>query len=225
MSDLNKKAFEGLAQFFIVMAALIFLSAWTIYYWQAWIFLIAFFVPVIAITLYLMRHDPKLLARRIAAGPGAEKEKEQKIIQFFAALAFVAVFIASGLDYHLVSSSIPWEVVLVGDALVVRGLLIVFLVFKENSFTSATIEVGAEQKVISTGPYALVRHPMYAGAVVMLLGVPLALGSWWGFLPVLLLVMAIVLRLIDEEKFLIKNLSGYSEYRKKVKYRLVPFIW
>jgi protein-S-isoprenylcysteine O-methyltransferase Ste14 len=99
------------------------------------------------------------------------------------------------------------------------------LVFKENTFTSATIETGAEQKVVSTGPYAVVRHPMYIGALIMLLGVPLALGSWWGLLTVIPMKLVIVFRLLDEEKFLTKNLSGYSEYKNKVKYRLVPFVW
>jgi protein-S-isoprenylcysteine O-methyltransferase Ste14 len=225
MSDLTKKAFTGLVELFVAMVALIFIPAWTIYYWQAWVFLFAFFVPVIVITLDLMKHDPKLLARRVAAGPGAEKEKGQKVIQAGAALAFVALFIVAGLDHHFSWSSVAWELALVGDALVVRGLLFVLLVFKENSFTSATIEVGAEQKVISTGPYAFVRHPMYSGALVMLVGAPLALGSWWGLLLVLVLAMVIVVRLLDEERFLIKNLSGYSDYQKKVKYRLVPWVW
>ena len=113
----------------------------------------------------------------------------------------------------------------VGDILVALGLYFVFLVFKENSFTSAVIEVGSEQKIITTGPYALVRHPMYIGALVMLTGVPLALGSWWGLLAVIPITLTIVWRLLDEEKFLAKNLPGYPEYQNKVKYHLVPFIW
>jgi protein-S-isoprenylcysteine O-methyltransferase Ste14 len=116
-------------------------------------------------------------------------------------------------------------VVVSGDVLVALGLLIVFLVFKENTFTSATIEVSTEQKVISTGPYALVRHPMYIGAFIMLIGVSLALGSWLGLLAVIPIAFVIIWRLLDEEKFLAKNLSGYAEYLSRVKYRLIPFVW
>jgi protein-S-isoprenylcysteine O-methyltransferase Ste14 len=120
---------------------------------------------------------------------------------------------------------VPLLVVIVGDILVVFVLYSVFLVFKENTFTSAVIAVGAEQKIITTGPYAVVRHPMYAGAFIMLLGVPLALGSWWGLLPVIPMMAVIVVRLLEEEKFLVKNLAGYTEYRNKVEYRIIPFIW
>jgi protein-S-isoprenylcysteine O-methyltransferase Ste14 len=115
--------------------------------------------------------------------------------------------------------------VFLGDVLVALGLYIVFHVFRENTFTSATIEVKDEQQVISTGPYAVIRHPMYSGAFIMLLGIPLALGSWWAFIFVFLLFAAIIWRLLEEEKFLSKNLPGYTGYRQKVRYRLIPFIW
>ena len=128
-------------------------------------------------------------------------------------------------DHRFAWSAVPPYIAVAGDVLVALGLLIVFFVFKENTFTSAIIEVGTEQKVISTGPYALVRHPMYIGGLVMLLGVPLALGSWWGLFTIIPITIVIVWRLLDEEKFLIKTLSDYSEYRNKVRYRLVPFIW
>jgi protein-S-isoprenylcysteine O-methyltransferase Ste14 len=129
------------------------------------------------------------------------------------------------MDHRFGWSSVPWPLSLSGDALVAIGLFCVFLVFKENSFTSAIIEVGAGQQVISTGPYALVRHPMYSGAFVMLLGTPLALASWWGLLSVVPVILVIVWRLHDEEKFLIKNLAGYPDYRNQVRHRLIPFVW
>lgn len=129
------------------------------------------------------------------------------------------------IDHRFAWSTVPPYVSFAGDGLVALGLLIIFLVFKENTFTSAVIEVDAEQTVIATGPYRLVRHPMYAGALVMLLGVPLALGSRWGLLTIIPIALVIVWRLLDEEKFLARNLPGYSEYRSKVKARLVPFIW
>lgn len=225
MKDLNRKAFVGMLELLIVLAAALFLPAWTIDYWQAWMFLVVFFVPVLAITIYLMRKDPGLLERRVNAGPGAETRKSQQVIQLVASLAFIALFIVPGLDHRLSWSLVPLFAVAAGDIIVVLGLLIVFLVFKENSFTSAAIEVGTEQKVISTGPYAFVRHPMYIGALVMLLGVSPALGSWWGLFAVIPLALVIVLRLLDEERFLAKNLAGYSDYQDRVRYHLLPRIW
>ena len=119
----------------------------------------------------------------------------------------------------------PPYVAIAGDALVVLGWLAIFFVFKENTFTSATVELAPDQRVISTGPYALVRHPMYAGALVMLLGIPIALGSWWGLLVIVAMMPALIWRLSDEEKFLAKNLPGYVEYQNKVRYRLIPLVW
>jgi protein-S-isoprenylcysteine O-methyltransferase Ste14 len=225
MNDLNKKAFGGLLLLVISLGGLLFLPAWTLHYWQAWLFLAVFSVSVLAITLYLMNRDPELLRRRVNAGPGAEKEISQKLIQLFATLAFLAVIVFPAIDHRFAWSTVPLYAILVGDGLVALGLLIVFLVFKENTYTSGVIEVDQGQRVVSTGPYALVRHPMYVGAVVMLLGFPLALGSWWGLLAVIPITMVIVLRLLDEEKFLAKNLPGYLEYRNRVRYRLIPFIW
>ena len=225
MSALNIRAMAGLLQLLIIMAAITFLPAWTLDYWQAWIFLTVFFVSVLAITIYLMKNDPKLLERRTNAGPGYEHETSQNIIQSLAAIAFIAMFVVSALDHRFGWSAAPPYVSLIGDALVALGLYFVFLVFKENSFASGTIEVGAEQRVIATGPYALVRHPMYIGALVMLLGVPLALGSCWGLLAIIPMTLVLVARLLDEEKFLAKNLAGYPEYQGKVKSRLIPLIW
>jgi protein-S-isoprenylcysteine O-methyltransferase Ste14 len=225
MKDLNKKALGGLLFLVICLAVMLFLPAWTLDYWQAWTFLAVFSASVLAITVYLMKKDPKLLERRVNAGPGAEKEKSQRIVQFAAQIAFIAVIVFPSVDHRFAWSAVPPYIAVAGDVLVALGLLIVFFVFKENTFTSAIIEVGTEQKVISTGPYALVRHPMYIGGLVMLLGVPLALGSWWGLFTIIPITIVIVWRLLDEEKFLIKTLSDYSEYRNKVRYRLVPFIW
>jgi len=225
MEELNKRALAGLLQLIVTLAALIFLPAWTFDYWRAWCFLAVFSVSVLAITLYLVKNDPKLLERRVKAGPGSEKEKGQRIIQALAMLAFVAVIVFPALDHRFEWSTVPPYISALGDILVALGLSFVFLVFRENTFTSGIIEVGSEQKVITTGPYALVRHPMYIGALVMLLGVPLALGSWWGLLTIIPMALVIVWRLRDEERFLAKNLAGYSEYEKKVRYRLLPFIW
>jgi len=225
MKNLNIKAFGGLFFLVLVLAVALFLPAWTLNYWQAWVFLAVFFVSVLAITLYLMKKDPGLLERRVEAGPAAETERSQQIIQAFASLAFIVMFVLPALDHRFAWSTVPLVVVIVGDILVAFGLYSVFLVFKENTYTSAVIAVGAEQKIITTGPYAVVRHPMYTGAFIMLFGVPLALGSWWGLFPIVPMILVIIWRMLEEEKFLVKNLAGYTEYRNKVKYRLVPFIW
>ena len=225
MKDLNIKAFAGMLQLFVILGLTIFLPAWTLDYWQAWIVVVVFFSCTLAVTVYLMKNDPKLLERRVSAGVVAEKEKSQKIIQAFAAMAFIALFVVSSLDHRFGWSTVPPYLVALGDILIVIGFYLVFLVFKENSFASGTIEVGSEQCVIATGPYALVRHPMYVGALVMLVGVPLALGSLWGLVALIPMMVVLVARLLDEEKFLARNLAGYCEYQSKVRYHLLPLIW
>jgi protein-S-isoprenylcysteine O-methyltransferase Ste14 len=225
MNELNTKALEGLAQFMLALTALLLLPAWSIYYKEAWIFLAVFGGSVLMITVYLMRKDPALLARRMIAGPVGEKEKKQKIIQSLAALAFISLFVVSSLDHRFMWSSVPGYANWLGDALVAIGLLGIFFVFKENTYTAGTVRVESEQKVISTGPYAIVRHPMYAAAFVMLVGVPFALDSLWGFVSVMAIVLAIIWRLLDEEKILESDLPGYAGYKHKVPYRLVPYIW
>jgi protein-S-isoprenylcysteine O-methyltransferase Ste14 len=225
MNNLIIKALAGLLNLLIILAVGIFLPAWTIHYWQAWVFLAVFSLSVLAITVYLMNNDRELLERRVKAGPGAEKETRQKLIQSLAMISFIAVIAFPALDHRYGWSPVPAAISAAGDMLVVLGLFFVFLVFRENTYTSGIIEVGSQQKVIMTGPYAIVRHPMYIGALVMLIGVPLALGSWWGLLMVLPITLVIVWRLLDEEKFLAMNLAGYSEYETKVRYRLLPLIW
>jgi protein-S-isoprenylcysteine O-methyltransferase Ste14 len=225
MNQLNIKAFAGMLQLFTMLALTIFLPAWTLDYWQAWIVVVVFFSCTLAVTLYLMKNDPKLLERRVSAGVVAEKEKSQKIIQAFAALAFVALFVVSALDHRFGWSTVPSYLVALGDVLIVVGFYLVFLVFKENSFASGTIEIGDEQRVVTTGLYARVRHPMYTGALVMLVGVPIALGSLWGLVAIVPMTFVLVARLLDEERFLAKNLAGYCKYQNEVKYHLLPLIW
>ena len=222
---LEVKALGGLLFLLLVMAALLFLPAWTLSYWQAWTLLAVFGASAVAITAYLMKKDPRLLERRVYAGPTAEKETSQKIIQTITSIGFAGLLVVSALDHRFGWYPLPPPVSFAGDALVAFGFLIVFLVYKENTFASATIELAPEQKVISTGLYKLVRHPMYMGAFFLLVGMPLSLGSLWGLLPIALTMPALIWRLRDEEKFLVKNLPGYSEYQITVRHRLVPFIW
>ena len=225
MKNLARKTILGFTQLTVMLGLFLFAPAWTFDFWQAWVYLFVFVTSSALITIYLWRKDPKLLERRVHAGPSAEKEKKQKLIQVFASLAFMGLMIVPSLDHRFSWSDIPGLVVIGGDVLAALGFFIVFLVFKENTYTAATIEVSPEQTVIATGPYAIVRHPMYAGALIMLFGTPLALGSWWTLFLFLLMGFVIVWRLLDEEKFLAKNLSGYKEYCRKVQYRLIPFIW
>jgi protein-S-isoprenylcysteine O-methyltransferase Ste14 len=215
-----------LAQFLLAMMLFLFLPAWSIHFWQAWLYIVLFGVSVSAITWWLQRHDPELLRHRLAAGPEAESDPRQKLIQTIAGLAFIAMFVVSGLDHRFRWSTVPTGVVLLGDLLVALGLWIVFLTFRANTYASASIETRAGQSVVSTGPYSVVRHPMYAGALLMLLGTPLALGSWWGLAPFLILLLTIIIwRLFDEEQFLARDLPGYEAYRAKVRHRLVPYTW
>ncbi len=225
MSNLYNKALVGLLLLFLAMAALLFVPPWTFDYWQAWIFLAVYFTASIAISLYLIKGDPQLLARRMSGGPAAEKLSAQKIIMSLTSLGFIGLLLVPALDRRFAWSHLSAGVALAGDALVVLGWLGIYFVFRENSFASATIELALDQKVISTGPYALVRHPMYVAALVMLLGIPIALGSWWGVLVMVAIVPALIWRLLDEEKFLGKNLPGYREYQTTVRYRLIPRVW
>jgi protein-S-isoprenylcysteine O-methyltransferase Ste14 len=225
MSILNFKAFAGLLMLLLAMAALIFIPARTLEYWQAWTFLSVYFGCSLAITLYLMVRDPQLLQRRLSGGPGAEKERAQRIIMFFTSVGFIGLLIFPALDHRFVWSRMPPYMALAGDGLVAVGFIAIFFVLKENTFSSATIELAPDQKVVSTGPYAVVRHPMYAGALVMLLGIPIALGSWRGVLVFVSMMPAIIWRLIEEEKFLVRNLLGYAEYQQKVRRRLIPLVW
>lgn len=225
MNDLNKKAYAGLLRLLVSLAGLLFLPAGTLDYWEAWVLLTVFFTPALAITVYLAKKDPKLLERRTKAGFGAEKEGKQNVIQLLAMIAFVAAFVLPAIDHRFAWSRVPLCVAIAGDILVGLGFLIVFFVFKENTYASAIIELDAEQKTITTGPYAFVRHPMYAGALVMLVGIPLALGSWWGLVTIIPMTLVMAWRLLEEERFLSKNLAAYVDYQNKVQYRLLPFIW
>ena len=207
------------------MAALLFGAAGTLDYWQAWLYLAVYFACSIAISVYLIRKDPALLARRMSGGPFAEKVPAQRIIMAMTSLGFIALAIVPALDRRFGWSHMPAPCVIAGDLLMLLGWLGIYFVFRENSFASATIEAAADQRVISSGPYALVRHPMYATALVMLLGISPALGSWWGLPVFAAIVPVLVWRLTDEERFLVQNLPGYGEYRERVRYRLLPSVW
>ena len=225
MHNLILKSFLGLVFLVLVLALALFLSAGSLGFWQAWVFLAVWTLCVALITAYLAKYDQKLLASRTQAGPVAETQKVQQVIQGFASLFFIGLFIVPGLDFRFHWSAVPPLLSWIADGFVALGFFFVFLVFRENSYTSAVIEVADEQKVISTGPYSLVRHPMYAGASLLLLFAPLALGSWVAIPFPWPLILVVAVRALEEEKFLTKSLNGYAEYCQKVRYRLIPFIW
>ena len=225
MNKLNLKAWLGLAVVTFIMGLAIFLCAGTLRYWQAWCYLAVYAGCSGLITLYLMRYDPALLERRMRGGPTAEKERPQKIIMMAASLAYVASLAVPALDHRYHWSSLPVWVELAGDALTVLSFYLVFRVFRENSYSAATVQIADGQKVIDTGPYARVRHPMYAGASLLFLAPPLALGSAWGMLAFVAALPVLIWRLLHEERFLARHLPGYQEYRAKVRWRLLPGVF
>ena len=205
--------------------AALFLPAGTFRYWQAWVFIAVFIVCTIGPSIYLAVRSPDALARRMKAGPAAETRPVQRIVISAVVLAVIAVLVVSALDWRFGWSTVPTWAVIVGQILVAGGLLGAQWVIVQNNYAGATITVEADQPLVSTGWYGVVRHPMYTSAAVMMVGTPLALGSLWG-LPILLLtVPALAARILDEEKALTDELPGYREYTNQVRYRLVPGVW
>src|SRR5215813_9860463 len=225
MKNLDARAWIALAILAIAMGLLLFIPAGTVRYWQAWVYLSIFTGASVLTTVYLMRRDRALLQRRMSGGPTAEKRPVQKFIMLCTSIGFIALLVVPAFDHRFGWSSVPLGAVVAGDVLVAIGFYLIFVVYRENTFTSATIEVAENQNVVSTGPYAIVRHPMYASASLYLFGTPLALGSYWGFVPIAFMMPFLIWRLFDEERFLSTNLAGYTEYRSRVKHRLVPFVW
>jgi protein-S-isoprenylcysteine O-methyltransferase Ste14 len=215
----------SLAALAFVIAALIFIPAGTLDYWQAWLFLACYFSASLIVSLWLARHDPALLERRMRGGPFAEGKRSQKIIMTMTSIAFVVLLVVPGLDRRYGWSHVPNAIPIVGEMLLLTGWIGIFVVFRANTYAAATIGVSSGQTVISTGPYRLVRHPMYAAALLMLFGIPLSLGSWWGVLAMVALVPALSWRILDEEEVLVRDLNGYAEYRRRVRWRIIPFLW
>ncbi len=222
LSELKKKVFFRFLMVPIFMFLMLFLPAGSLYYWQAWVYCGVIFIPVIFVVFYFLKKDPELLERRMRM---KEKEEKQKLIQKFGIIIFFIGFIIPGLDYRYHWSNVPVLIVIAANAIVFSGYLLVFFVLRENSYASRIIEVEKGQKVITTGPYAIVRHPMYLGVLLMYLFTPLALGSYWAIIFFLPLVPLIVFRLLNEEEVMLRELPSYEEYCKKTRYHLIPFIW
>ncbi len=209
----------------IAMLALLFIPAGTLRYWQGWAYVATFIVCSLAYTVYLAKYDPALLKRRTEAGISHEKEPAQKIIIFFLYVSFGALVIVPPLDFRFGWSNVPWYVSIFGDALIAFSFYIFYLVSKVNTYAAANVRVEEGQQVISTGIYGLVRHPMYFGALFLIMGTPLALGSWWALLLVPLFILVLYFRIVNEEKVLLRDLQGYADYCAKVRWHLIPGIF
>lgn len=225
-STLLVRAVAGFAFLFAVVAIVLFGSAGTVHGWRLWVTFAVFFGCAGVISVWLAFRDPALLDRRVKPGLGAEPDAVQNVIQGLAGLVFLATFAVPGLDARFGwSHRLSLAVSLGGEGMIGTGFLLIFLTFRENTFTAGTIDIAEHQQVVVSGPYGIIRHPTYAGALVMIGGVPLALGSWFGLIPAALLVPVLVWRLLREEAFLMVHLTGYSDYRRRVPYRLVPMFW
>jgi len=224
-SSLATRALLSLVVLATVMTLLVFGTAGTVRYWQGWLYLAVFFGASLLTTLDLIRRDPALLERRMRGGPTAEHRPAQRLVMLGASVGFISLLVLPALDRRFQWSDVSLGVVLAGDVLVVVGFYFILRVYRENTFTSATIEIAPNQTVVSTGPYAIVRHPMYASALLYLVGTPLALASYWGLIGVAVMLPFLVWRLFDEERMLVANLPGYVEYQRKVRHRLIPFVW
>jgi len=211
----------GLA-FFV---ALVFLSAGTWSYWQGWSFLVVFAASTTTFTIYLAIFDQPLLERRMKTGPWHERERSQRVIVSLIIAAFFAFIILSILDWRFGLSPVPAWVSVLADAVVVVAFLGIFAVIRVNSWAASNVRVEADQKVIDTGPYAYVRHPMYAAAFWLFVAIPPALGSWYTMVLVVPFLAVLLWRLLDEERVLVRDLPGYADYRQRVRYRLVPRVW
>ena len=226
MNDLFSRIVRATVAGTVVFLAIIFIPAGTVDYWQGWAFAGTLMVSSLLVTIYMALNDRELLESWLRMGPTAEKTSAQKVITAVGFVVFVAALVIIVLDHRLGwSPRVPAYLSILGDALAVLGILIYFLVVRENRYAASTIEVVEGQTVISTGPYAIVRHPMYAGAILVFLGTPLALGSWWGLLFTPLFIGWFAWRLLDEERFLRANLRGYDEYMRMARYRLAPYVW
>lgn len=208
--------------FIVIMGLMFFLPAGTIRYWEAWAYMAILVIPMIIFLLYLIKHDPDLLERRMRM---KEKETEQKAIIKIGSLIFIIIYLIPGFDQRYSWSSVPVAIIIIADIIVLTGYLLFVRVLIENSYASRIVEVEQQQKVITTGPYKIVRHPMYSAVLLMYSFGPLALGSYWAMIGNVLLILILVARIKNEEKVLSKELEGYQDYLQRTRYRLIPGIW
>ncbi len=221
-SELIKKVILRFGMFIVVMGLMFFLPAGALKYWEAWVYMAILVIPMITVLFYLLKHDPELLERRMRM---KEKEPEQKTIIKIGALIFIIIYLIPGFDQRYGWSSVPVSIIIIADIIVFCGYLLFVRVLIENSYASRIVEVEQQQKVITTGPYKIVRHPLYSAVLLMYVFSPLALGSYLAMIGTVLLIFLLIARITNEEKLLSKELEGYQDYLQKTKYRLVPGIW
>ncbi|OBK74714.1 isoprenylcysteine carboxylmethyltransferase family protein [Mycobacterium sp. 1274761.0] len=224
MKPTSKRLAAGFVES-VAWGLMLFLAAGTLDYWQGWVFLVVYNLSGWIPGIYLLRTNPVAFERRMRGGSAAEPRMVQKVVVAGWQLSVPAAILISALDHRFGWSTVPTAISLLGNALVAAGLIVVFVVVIQNSYAAATVQVGGDQKIVSTGLYGLVRHPMYMGNVITIIGIPLALGSYWGLLTVITAGVALALRIRDEEVLLQQELDGYREYTHQVRYRLVPCIW
>lgn len=223
--NLALKTWLGIITTPIFFGVPIFLAAGTLNYWEGWTFLATFSIATALYTLDLLKNDPEALKRRMKVGPAAEQRPAQRIIMVLIIIVFCLSPIVSSLDHRNGWSDVPVWIIVLGNVLVALSYFVFYIVLRQNRFAAATIEIAEGQKVISTGLYGIVRHPMYAGALLLSVGIPLALGSYWGLCVIPIAFPALRWRIVDEEKFLMTELEGYKEYCDKVKFRLIPGLY
>jgi protein-S-isoprenylcysteine O-methyltransferase Ste14 len=220
--ELRRVVYTRLAAACLVLPLLFFVPAGTWRYWEAWVYMAILLIPVFFVMRHLLKHDPEFLERRMRT---REQHAPQKWVIALSFLWFLLAFTLPGFDKRFGWSEVPVWAVLLADLVVLLGYGVILLVFRENRYASRVVEVMEGQKVISSGPYAVVRHPMYVGVLMMYLATPVALGSWWALLPALLIVPLLIARIINEERVLAANLPGYAEYMQQTRKRLIPGIW
>jgi protein-S-isoprenylcysteine O-methyltransferase Ste14 len=221
-AKLEKIAAVRLALFLVVLGLMLFCSAGTFHYWQAWTYIAILFLPMLGFVVYYIKKDPELLERRMRT---KEKEQKQKWIIRLSIPALIAAFLLPGFDRRYGWSAVPPFLVVIADIIILAGYGLFVLVMRENRCASRVIEVEENQKVVTTGPYAVIRHPMYLAGLIIYLFSPLALGSFWAVLAALPLVFIYVARIRNEETVLAEGLEGYREYLQRVRYRLIPGVW
>ena len=206
----------------VALSTMFFLTAGTLGYWQAWAYMAILLVPMALVLSHYLKRDPELLERRLRL---KEKEKKSRAISLLSFPIFLAAFMLPGLDRRFGWSAVPAWMVVAADSVVLASYLLFVRVMHENRFLSRVVEVVPEQRLVDTGPYAVVRHPMYAAVIPLYLFSPLALGSFWALLPAVLVPLVIIARMLQEEKVLSRELAGYRKYARRVKYRLIPGVW
>lgn len=225
ISSLSQRVIRGFIRLQVALAILLFLPAGSIRFWEAWLYWGLFGGSVLFITWYFLKVDRDFVERRMKIGPSAESSNTQQVVQFMAGALACALFLAAGFDHRLRGSDLPVSVVLIADGLLIFCMGITFRVFLANRYAAGTVRIEANQQVVSNGPYATVRHPLYVASILGFLATPFGLGSLWALPFGLLLCAVVVVRLLDEERFLLEHLMGYDDYCRHVKYRLIPYLW